>query len=95
REIVIGNPAKTADEIVEEISDYLGKPVYFRIPLSFGLANAVIKLFNIRMAAWDRFCMDYRHFTYQNPVTPSSFGLKDSYPTVQDVFRSAGVVPKA
>ncbi|MEL6601838.1 MAG: NAD(P)-dependent oxidoreductase [Cyanobacteria bacterium J06614_10] len=95
REIVIGNPAKTADEIVEEISDYLGKRVYFRIPLSFGLANAVIKLFNIRMADWDRFCMDYRHFTYENPVTPSSFGLEDNYPTVRDVFRSAGVVPKA
>ena len=37
--------------------------------------------------------MDYRHFTYENPVTPSKFGLTDRYPTVQDVFRSAGVVP--
>ncbi len=93
REIVIGNPAKTADEVVEEITSYLGKRMYFRVPLSAGLANAVIKIFNIRMAEWDRFCMDYRHFTYENPVTPSKFGLADSYPTVQDVFRSAGVVP--
>ncbi|MBE9061001.1 NAD(P)-dependent oxidoreductase [cf. Phormidesmis sp. LEGE 11477] len=94
REIVIGNPAKTADEIVEEIATYLGKPPIFRIPLSFGLADLVIKVFNIRMAEWDRFCMDYRHFTYENPVTPSSFGLEDSYPTVKDVFQSAGVTPK-
>lgn len=93
REIVIGNPAKTADEVVEEITAYLGKRMYFRVPLSAGLANLVIKIFNIRMAEWDRFCMDYRHFTYENPVTPSKFGLPDSYPTVQDVFRSAGVVP--
>jgi nucleoside-diphosphate-sugar epimerase len=95
REIVIGNPVKTADEVVEAISAYLGKRIYFRIPLSMGLANGVIKLFNIRMADWDRFCMDYRHFTYQNPVTPASFGLLDHYPTVEDVFRSAGVVPKS
>ena len=95
REIVIGNPAKTADEVVEEISTYLGKRIYFRIPLSFALAKAIIKIFNIRMADWDRFCMDYRHFTYQNAVTPSSFGLPDRYPQVRDVFRSAGVVPKA
>ncbi|MEO1621648.1 MAG: NAD(P)-dependent oxidoreductase [Cyanobacteria bacterium J06632_3] len=94
REIVIGNPAKTADEVVEEISQYLGKNIFFRIPLSMGLANAIIKTFNIRMADWDRFCMDYRHFTYQDPVTPSSFGLEDNYPTVSDVFRSAGVIPK-
>ncbi len=94
REIVIGNPAKTADEVVSEISAYLGKKQYFQIPLSAGLAKAIIKIFNIQMADWDRFCMDYRHFTYQNAVTPSSFGLTDSYPTVPDVFRSAGVVPK-
>ncbi|NJM96940.1 MAG: NAD(P)-dependent oxidoreductase [Phormidesmis sp. RL_2_1] len=93
REIVIGNPAKTADEVVAEISAYLGKRQYFRIPLSMGLAKAIIKIFNIQMADWDRFCMDYRHFTYENPVTPSKFGLPDHYPSVSDVFRSAGVVP--
>ena len=95
REIVIGNPSKTADEIVTEISDYLGKRQYFKVPLSFGLAKAIIKIFNIQMADWDRFCMEYRHFTYQNPVTPSSFGLEDNYPSIRDVFRSACVTPKA
>ena len=89
----MGNPAKTADEVVNEISTYLGKRPYFKIPLSLGLANVIIKLFNIRMAAWDRFCMGYRHFTYQRTVTPSSFGRKDHYPTLTDVIRSAGVMP--
>lgn len=93
REIVIGNPSKSADEVVNEISHYLGKRPYFKIPLSFGLANLIIKVFNIRMADWDRFCMEYRHFTYERTVTPSSFGLKDNYPTVADVIRSAGVMP--
>jgi len=94
REIVIGNPSKTADEVVEEISNYLGKSILFRVPLSAGLAKVIIKTFNIKMAEWDRFCMEYRHFTYQNSVTPSSFGLKDNYPTLAEVCRSAGVAPK-
>ncbi|MGB3299915.1 MAG: NAD(P)-dependent oxidoreductase [Phormidesmis sp.] len=93
REIVIGNPAKTADEVVTDISQYLGKRRYFSIPLSAGLANAIIKIFNIRMADWDRFCMGYRHFTYENPVTPATYGLKTHYPTVADAVRSAGVMP--
>ena len=94
RELVIGNPSKTANEVVQDITQYLGKRTYFQVPLSFGLANAIIKIFNIRMADWDRFSMEYRHFTYQNAVTPSSFGLQDNYPTIEDVFRSAGVMPK-
>lgn len=94
REIVIGNPSKSADQVVNEISAYLGKRPYFKIPLSFGLANLIIKLFNIRMADWDRFCMKYRHFTYERTVTPSSFGLPDNYPTISDVIRSAGVEPR-
>lgn len=93
RELVIGNPSKTADQVVTEISQYLGKRQYFKIPLSFALANAIIKIFNIRMADWDRFCMEYRHFTYENTVTPSSFGLQDNYPTLADVVKSAGVTP--
>jgi len=91
RELVIGNPSKTADQVVSELSQYLGKRQYFKVPLSFGLANAIIKIFNIRMADWDRFCMDYRHFTYENTVTPSSFGMEDNYPSLTDVVRSAGV----
>ncbi len=93
REIVMGNPTKTANEVVTEISRYLGKRQYFQIPLSLGLAKIIIKVFNIRMADWDRFCMDYRHFTYENPVTPSKLGLTDSYPTLPDLLRSAGVMP--
>ncbi|MEL6815222.1 MAG: NAD(P)-dependent oxidoreductase, partial [Cyanobacteria bacterium J06598_3] len=93
REIVIGNPSKSADEVVSEISTYLGKRQYFKIPLSFGLANLIIKVFNIRMADWDRFCMSYRHFTYERTVTPSSFGLKDNYPKIADVVQASGVAP--
>lgn len=94
REIVLGNPALTVDRAVEEVCAYLNKSIYFRIPLSIPFANLLIKLFRIQMAAWDRFCLDYRHFTYENPAHPSQFGLSDYCPTVADLLKISGITPR-
>jgi len=69
----------------------LNKKIYFRVPLSLSLANLLIVLFRIQMAAWDRFCLRYRHFTYKNPVNPSSFGLPNYYATLSDVLKIYGI----
>ncbi|MEM8779460.1 MAG: NAD(P)-dependent oxidoreductase, partial [Cyanobacteria bacterium P01_G01_bin.49] len=61
--VVLGNKRITVDEAVQAISSYLNKRIYFRIPLSITLANFFIKMFNLRMEDWDRFSMNYRHFT--------------------------------
>ena len=94
RSLVLGNPAMTANQAIEEACEYLGKRIFFRIPLSLGLANNVlVPLFRLQMAAWDRFCMDYRHFIHKNPVNPNSFGLTSYYPTLSDVLRVSGIPP--
>lgn len=66
RRLVLGQAPSTANQAVEQVCAYLGKKIYFRIPISIALANLIIVLFRIQMAAWDRFCMNYRHFTYEN-----------------------------
>ena len=43
------------------------------------------------MAEWDRFCLQYRYFTYQNVVNPSSFGLPNYCPTLSDALKIHGV----
>ncbi|MDX2097267.1 MAG: NAD(P)-dependent oxidoreductase [Leptolyngbyaceae cyanobacterium bins.59] len=91
REWVLGNPKMTADEAIEELCDYLNLRIYFRIPLSIALANVIIKVFRLQMAAWDRFSLDYRHFTHQNPMNPSKLGLTSYCPTLSDVLRLSGV----
>ena len=94
RDLVLGNPAMTANQAIEEACEYLGKRIFFRIPLSIGLANNVlIPLFRLQMAAWDRFCMDYRHFIHKDPVNPSTFGLTSYYPTLSDVLQGSGIPP--
>ncbi|PSB02733.1 NAD-dependent epimerase/dehydratase family protein [Merismopedia glauca] len=91
QKLVLGNQCLTADEAVEQACHYLGKKVSWRIPLSLGLANVIINVFRIQMAAWDRFCLQYRHFNYHNPVNPARLGMKAYYPTLDDIFRTSGV----
>lgn len=94
RELVLGNPALTVDDAVKDVSHYLGRSVYFRLPLSQRLIDFFIKVFKVRMADWDRFCLQYRHFTYQNPMTPSSFGIETYCSTVAELFEATGIESK-
>jgi len=89
--LVLGNQPLTVNQAVEEVCAYLDKKIYFRVPLSLWLADILIVLFRIQMAAWDRFSMNYRHFTYQNPVSPVTFGLDSYCPTFTDVLRISGI----
>lgn len=91
RRLVLGNQAVTADAAITEICAYFGKKSLFKIPLSVSLANFFIKVFKIQMAEWDRFCLNYRHFTHINPVSPATFGLVGYAPTVTDIFRTRGI----
>ena len=93
-ELVLGNPPMTANQAVEEMCAYLKKPIYFRIPLSMQLADVFIKLFRIQMAEWDRFCLDYRHFTYDHPISPESFGMTNYCSTLGDLLKVSGIPPK-
>lgn len=92
RRLVLGNPAVTVNQAVEEICAYLNKPIYFRFPISW-LAELLIILFRVQVSAWDRFYLDYRHDTHQNPVTPASFGLTTYCPTLADLLKVSGIQP--
>ncbi|PSN20717.1 epimerase [filamentous cyanobacterium CCP5] len=91
REYVLGNPALTADELVEKVCDYLGLRIWFRIPLSFWLARVIIRVFRIEMADWDYFCLSYRHFVYANATNPSRFGRVAYCATLADLLRIHGI----
>lgn len=91
RRVIIGNPALTVNEAIGQIARYLGLRPLPWIPLSWWLTNRIIDGFNIRMAEWDRFCLRYRHFTYQNPIHPQRLGLEPYCPTVTDLMRVSGI----
>jgi nucleoside-diphosphate-sugar epimerase len=93
-ELVLGNPAITADQAIEDACAYLNKRIYFRIPLTQGLLDFIFKLLRVQVADWDRFAMKYRHFVHQNPVTPATFGLPTYCSSFADVLKLSGVMPK-
>ncbi len=91
RQFVVGQKRLTVNQAIEEICAYLDKKMYFRIPLYLSLANLFIVLFRIQMAAWDRFCLRYRHFTYENAINPASFGLPNYCATLSDALKIHGI----
>lgn len=90
-QFVLGSSAITVDEAIEEVADYFNKKIYFRIPLSIWLANILIKLFRIQMDSWSRFSLNYRHFVYQNSVSPASFGLKNYCSSLTDILKVSNI----
>lgn len=88
---ILGNRATTADELIETLCEYLGQPARARLPLSPWLTDLLIARFRIQMAPWDRFCLQYRHFIHDHPVTPADFDLPVYCPTLPDVFRLGGL----
>jgi len=91
KKLVLGNKRLTVNEAIAELCDYFNQKIYLRIPLYIWLANFFIVIFRIQMADWDRFSLTYRHFTYQNLVTPATFGLTNYCSTLQDVLKLRGI----
>lgn len=89
--LVLGNPAISVDRAIAEITGYFNKKVYLRIPLYIWLTNIFIKIFRIQMDSWSRFSLDYRHFTYDNPVTPACFGMQNYCSTVEELMKLSKV----
>uniref|UniRef100_A0A832M6A3 NAD(P)-dependent oxidoreductase n=1 Tax=Oscillatoriales cyanobacterium SpSt-402 TaxID=2282168 RepID=A0A832M6A3_9CYAN len=94
RELVLGNSAITADQAIEEACAYLNKRIYFRIPLTQRLLDFIFGLLRIKIEAWDRFAMKYRHFVHKNPVTPTTYGLPTYCSSFADVLKLSGVPSK-
>jgi nucleoside-diphosphate-sugar epimerase len=91
REFVLGNPPLSVNQAVEQISDYFSQRIWFRVPLSLGLANLLIKVFRVQMAPWDYFCLQYRHFVYQGAISPATFGMAPYCATLDDLLRCHGI----
>jgi nucleoside-diphosphate-sugar epimerase len=91
RQFILGNKKLTVNEAIAEMCAYFNKKIYFQIPLSIWLANIIIVVFRIQVAAWDRFLLNYRHCSYENAVTPANFGLTDYCPTLTEALKLRGI----
>ncbi len=84
---VLGNQPVTVNQTIAEICAFLNKKIYFQIPLSDWLTDLIINWFKIKMSPWDRFCLKSRHFTYENAVSPASFGLTNYCHSITELLK--------
>lgn len=94
RHFVLGGEPVFLNDVITSASQHLSCPTRIKVPLSNTLANVIIDWFNIQMATWDRFCMNYRHFTYTNAVSPATFDLDPYCQSFEDVLEQSGVAAK-
>lgn len=75
----------TAQDLIAQFCEYLDLKIGWQFELTPFLIDAVIKLFRIEVADWDRFCIAQRHFTY-DVVSPETFGLVSKYPRLANLL---------
>lgn len=83
--LVLGMQRLTVQDFIVQFCEFLNLKVGWQFELTPFLANAVIKLFRIQVAAWDRYCIAQRHFTY-DVVSPETFGLVSKYPRLANLL---------
>ena len=91
RDVVTGHDRYSIQRLIEEACAYSHQSIYFQFPLNPWLIDLIIRVFNIEVADWDRFCISHRHFTHQNVVNPGTYGLTSYAPTLADLFRVSGI----
>ncbi len=86
RRLVLGNPAITVNEAVGEACAFFNSKIFWQFSLTPLVIDILIKLFQVKMEEWDRFCLAQRHFTY-DVINPETFGLKSYYPRVTNLLQ--------
>lgn len=89
--IVLGNPARTVDELVAAFCRYSGRTARPFISITPRLAGFFIRLFRIRLSPWDRYCMENPDQSYADAACPATFGLRGHAPELADGLEDIGI----
>lgn len=92
--IVLGNPARTVDELVAEFCRYTGRTVRPLISITPRLAGVLIRMFRIRLSPWDKYCMENPDQSYADAACPATFGLNGQAPELADGLEDIGIAKR-
>ncbi len=85
KKYVMGNDAITFGEFTKRTAHYFGYKIGWQIKLAPETVYRIGKAFRVDMSDWDRFCVEYKDFTYPAINCPS-LGLPSRYSTVEEVL---------
>lgn len=85
-QVILGNPPLTFDQALEICCAYVGKPIWFRLPVPIQFLRRLSFLFPVHLSAWDDYCLQHRHFVYPSAVNAASFGLPSRCPDLPSLL---------
>ncbi len=88
--IVLGNPAMTVDEVLAEASRAWGRRYLGWVRVTPRRAEWLIRTFRIRLAPWDRWCLENPDQSFPGAVWPPSLGLEPVMPDLATGIRLVG-----
>lgn len=84
-DLVLGNPVITGKEAVQTLCKVFKVPCYFQIKITSAMLIFLAKLFKIKVAPWDTYCIKNPFFQYRT-VNPGTWGLPAAFPTLDSVL---------
>jgi len=85
KKYVLGNDPVTVGQFTKRAAEYFGYRIGRQLTISPMKIFRFIKFFGAEVSAWDRFCIEYRDFSYP-VVNCQSFGLPSDLSTVEEIL---------
>lgn len=89
RQLVLGGPPVSADAMADALLAVRGRRRLARVPITGALAELLIRVFRVRLAPWDRYCLATRHFTYDHVTAPASFGDAPAFDSLEALIAAS------
>jgi nucleoside-diphosphate-sugar epimerase len=85
KSLVLGNPAISVSQFIEELCRYSNQKIPFKVNLSLPFIRKAAGLLGKRLSDWDKFCLERTDFMH-NVVDTSTFGINSNHRTVQEAL---------
>lgn len=89
RQLVLGGPPVSADAMADALLSVRGRRRLAKVPITGALAELLIRVFRVRLAPWDRYCLATRHFTYDRVTAPASFGDPPAFDSLEALIAAS------
>lgn len=83
---VLGNEAVTVGEFTQRVAKYFGHNCRWQLTLKPKTIYGLAKLLGVKISDWDRFCLNYFDFSYNEVVNGRTLGIATEYGSIEGIL---------